>query len=83
LTPRRFVRGTGSSFQRDVVLQLTYLAFGEATGTSMKTGAIERLTGAKGALDEKESLFKVSVPRKELVVVIADVKMSPAMGLTS
>jgi hypothetical protein len=58
------------------------LAFGEA-GTAMDTGAIERLTGAKGALDEKESVFKVSVPRKDLSVIVAGVKMSPPMGLTS
>ena len=49
----------------------------------MDTSAIERLTGAKGALDEKEGVFKVSVPRKDLSVVIAGVKMTPPMGLTS
>jgi hypothetical protein len=49
----------------------------------MDTAAIERLTGAKGALDEKEGVFKVSVPRKDLAVTIAGVKMSPPMGLTS
>jgi hypothetical protein len=59
------------------------LAQGEAPGTAMDTTAIERLTGAKGAFDEKESVFKVSVPRKDLSVVIAGVKMSPPMGLTS
>jgi hypothetical protein len=59
------------------------LAFGEAGATAMDTGAIERLTGAKGALDEKESVFKVSVPRKDLSVIVAGVKMSPPMGLTS
>jgi hypothetical protein len=58
------------------------LAFG-AAGTAMDTGAIERLTGAKGALDEKEGVFKVSVPRKDLSVIVAGVKMSPPMGLTS
>jgi hypothetical protein len=49
----------------------------------MDTDSIERLTGAKGALDEKEGVFKVSVPRKDLSVVIAGVKMTPPMGLTS
>jgi hypothetical protein len=47
------------------------------------TGAIERLTGAKGTLDRKEGVFKVSVPRKDLSVTIAGVKMTPPMGLTS
>ena len=58
-------------------------AFGEAAGTAIDTRAIERLTGAKGALDEKEGVFKVSVPRKDLSLTIAGVKMSPPMGLTS
>ena len=59
------------------------LALGQAAGTAMDTGAIERFTGAKGALDEKEGVFKVSVPRKDLSVIVAGVKMSPPMGLTS
>jgi hypothetical protein len=50
---------------------------------TMDTAAIERLTGAKGTLDEKEGVFKVSVPRKDLSVIVAGVKMSPPMGLTS
>ena len=49
----------------------------------MDAAAIERLTGAKGALDEKEGVFKVSDPRKDLSVTIAGVKMTPPMGLTS
>lgn len=59
------------------------LPFGETAGTAMDTGAIERLAGAKGALDQREGVFKVSVPRKDLSVTIAGVKMSPPMGLTS
>src|SRR4029077_9630684 len=59
------------------------LALGEAPGTAMDTTNIERLTGAKGAFDEKENVFKVSVPREDLCALIARVKMSPPMGLTS
>jgi hypothetical protein len=44
---------------------------------------IEQLTGAKGKMDEKEGVFKVSVPRGDLQVTVAGVKMVPAMGLTS
>lgn len=44
---------------------------------------IEQLTGAKGQVDAKENVFKVSVPRDDLVVTIAGVKMVPAMGITS
>ena len=59
------------------------IASGENAAPAMDTGAIERLTGAKGALDEKEGVFKVSVPRKDLSVSVAGVKMTPPMGLTS
>jgi uncharacterized protein DUF1259 len=44
---------------------------------------IEELTGARGQLDEKEGVFKVSVPRTDLQVSAAGVKIIPAMGLTS
>ena len=44
---------------------------------------IEELTGAKGAFNEKEGVFKVSVPRKDLSINVAGVKLTPPMGLTS
>jgi hypothetical protein len=45
---------------------------------------IEKLTGAKGKLDDKSGVFKVSMPRKDLEVVVGDhVKMTPPMGLTA
>lgn len=44
---------------------------------------IERLTGAKGQFDQQEKVFKVSVPRTDLKVIINGVKFTPAMGLTS
>jgi uncharacterized protein DUF1259 len=48
------------------------------------TANIEKLTGAKGKLDDKSGVFKVSVPRKDLAVTIGDrVKMTPPMGLTA
>lgn len=52
-------------------------------GENLDTAKIEQLTGAKGKLDEKESVFKVNVPRADLNVTIAGVKMTPPMGLTS
>src|SRR5260370_11228301 len=55
----------------------------QAAESAMDTGTIERLTAAKGALDEKEGVFKVSLPRKDLSVIVAGVKMTPPMGLTS
>src|SRR4051794_13589505 len=47
------------------------------------TAEIERLTGAKGALDAKAGVFKVSVPRTDLDVRVGGVHLSPRLGLTS
>jgi uncharacterized protein DUF1259 len=44
---------------------------------------IERLTGAKGALDAGEGVFKVSVPRTDLDVRVGGVRLRPRLGLTS
>jgi len=41
------------------------------------------MTGSKGKLDEKEGVYKVSVPRKDLKVTTGGVHMTPAMGLTT
>src|SRR5215813_5575067 len=54
-----------------------------ATKPSVDTAKIEELTGAKGALNEKEGVFKVSVPRSDLSVTAGGVKLTPPMGLTS
>ncbi len=50
---------------------------------ALHTQEIEQLTGAKGQLDAKEGVFKVSVPRTDPQVTAAGVKIPPAMGLTS
>ena len=44
---------------------------------------IEIITGIKGELNEKEGVYKLSVPRDDLKVTVAGVKMTPAMGLTA
>ena len=44
---------------------------------------IEQLTGAKGKLDEKAGVFKVSAPRSDLKVSSGGVHITPPMGLTS
>ncbi len=45
--------------------------------------AIEKATGAKGAWSEAEGVFKVSVPRNDLSVTAAGVRMTPGLGLTT
>lgn len=54
------------------------------SSTALADGArIEQLTGAKGKLDEKEGVFKVSVPRADLKPVAGGVHLTPPMGLTT
>ena len=71
------------------VVLITWLALAGAqpaaqgTAPALDTASIERLTGAKGALDAKEGVFKVSVPRTDLAVTSAGVHITPPMGLTS
>jgi hypothetical protein len=48
----------------------------------LDTAKIEQLTGAKGKMDEKEGVFKLSLPRNDINVTAAGVKMTPPMGLT-
>lgn len=54
-----------------------------AAQAKLDTAKIEQLTGAKGELSQKEGVFTVRVPRTDLQVTTAGVKMNPAMGLTS
>ena len=54
-----------------------------AAEAKLDTARIEQLTGVKGKMDEKEGVFKVSVPRGDLKVTTAGVKMTPPLGLTS
>jgi hypothetical protein len=44
---------------------------------------IEELTGAKGTLNEKEGVFKVSLPRPDLNEHVSGVKVTPEMGTTA
>jgi hypothetical protein len=54
-----------------------------AATVALDTSRIEELTGAKGKLDPKEGVFKVSVPRGDLDVKVGGVRVTPPMGLTS
>src|SRR5206468_3128069 len=54
-----------------------------AAAPGLDTANIESLTGAKGTLDAKEGVFKVSLPRTDLAVTAAGVRMTPPLGLTA
>jgi hypothetical protein len=56
---------------------------GASAGRPLDGAQIEQLTGAKGKLDEKEGVFKVSIPRSDLDVHAGGVHLNPAMGLTT
>jgi hypothetical protein len=47
----------------------------------LDTTSIEELTGAKGALDAKEGVFKVTLPRSDIKATAAGVRMTPPLGL--
>lgn len=49
----------------------------------LDTAAIEAATGLKGTLNKEENVFKISKPRTDVPIRVADWKMSPFMGLTS
>jgi len=66
-----------------LALATTSSALAAPPRASFDTGRIEQLTGAKGVLNETEGVFKVSVPRSDLNVVAAGVRLTPPMGLTS
>src|SRR6266516_4198642 len=54
-----------------------------AHAAPLDTARIEQLTGAKGKLDRAAGVFKVSVPRSDLAVMVGGVKLTPPSGLTS
>lgn len=77
---------------RVLVLSAALVAFAPSTLAlaATKPGAvqvdqakIEQLTGAKGKLDEKSGVFKVSMPRSDLKVTSGGIHITPPMGLTS
>jgi hypothetical protein len=69
--------------KRMLVLGLLTWSAAAAAAPALDSAQIEQLTGAKGKLDEKEGVFKVSVPRADLKVVAAGVHLTPPMGLTT
>jgi hypothetical protein len=60
---------------------LAALAAPKAAG-GLDQAKIEELTGAKGKLDEKAGVFKVSMPRSDLKVTAGGVHITPPLGLT-
>jgi hypothetical protein len=55
----------------------------EKPATALDTAAIEQLTGAKGTLDAKEGVFKVSLPRADIAATVGGARVTPPLGLTA
>ena len=62
---------------------LTAILLAAPAASKFDTANIEQLTGAKGALNENDGVFKVSFPRSDLQVVAGGVHLTPPMGLTA
>lgn len=64
-----------------IIVLLSTSAF--AAATKLDTSKIDQITGMQGKLSEKDGVYKLSYPRKDLHVIAAGVKINPAMGLTA
>jgi hypothetical protein len=54
-----------------------------ADEAALDTATIQAITGLKGVSNQKEGTFKVSKPRDDVSVTVAQSHMAPFMGLTS
>lgn len=55
----------------------------EAEKNRLEIDKIEELTGLKGSFIEEEEVFKITVPREDLNVLINNVKIPPSAGVSS
>ena len=80
---RRPTNHVGTILSLACLVLMRSVPWSMAADTRLDTATIERLAGVKGELNDKEGVFKVSVPRSDLNVTVAGVKMTPPLGLTS
>jgi hypothetical protein len=80
---RRSTNHVGTMLSLACLVLMWSVPWSLAADTRLDTATIERLAGVKGELNDKEGVFKVSVPRSDLDVRVAGVKMTPPLGLTS
>lgn len=64
-----------------LALSLLCPAWLRAEEAKLDTAKIEELTGAKGAWNKDQTVFKVGFPRKDVKVKVDGVSMPPFMGL--
>jgi Domain of Unknown Function (DUF1259) len=59
----------------------TAFAQAKASAKKLDTARIEQITGMKGTYNEKENVFKVTIPRTDVKVSVDGWSMPPFMGL--
>lgn len=64
-------------------LGVNAFAFNSGDPASLDVKAIEKSIGKKGQFGKDNSVFKITVPRDDLNIVINGMKITPNMGLTS
>src|SRR6478609_847349 len=64
-------------FRTTILLGIISNAF----AANLDTGRIDELTGLKGKMNEKESVYKVTFPRNDAKIVVDGWTMPPFMGL--
>ena len=60
---------------------ISLIAVARSFAAELDTAKIDRLTGLKGKLNEKEGVYKVTFPRNDVKIVVDGWTMPPFMGL--
>src|SRR5439155_14256281 len=63
------------------ILAAIFAATSISALAALDTAKIDNLTGLKGKLNEKEGVYKVTLPRDDVKVVVDGWTMPPFMGL--
>ncbi len=63
------------------ILAAIFAATGVSALAALDTAKIDNLTGLKGKLNEKEGVYKVTLPRSDVKIAVDGWTMAPFMGL--
>src|SRR5713101_5363315 len=72
---------TASLMKKLFILAAIFAATGVSALAALDTAKIDNLTGLKGKLNEKEGVYKVTLPRNDVKVAVDGWTMPPFMGL--
>jgi len=73
----------GGPMVKNLVFRATILigVISSALAADLDTARIDELTGLKGKMNDKENVYKVTLPRNDVKVVVDGWTMPPFMGL--